>query len=87
MVRKVEKWSGIHIRDHHHRKLIRNIGHTEMHTLSAQSYFSMTKEAKKWRNSPDNAATFPTINSEDAFSYGAMSMMPFRIVSDTFAPA
>ena len=39
------------------------------------------------RLSPDRAATFPTISSSVLFSYGEMSTIPFRIVSDTFAPA
>lgn len=35
---------------------------------------------------PESAATLPTINNDVLFSYGVMSMIPFRIVSDTFAP-
>ena len=38
------------------------------------------------RHSPDSAATFPTMSSSVLFSYGEMSTIPFRIVSDTFAP-
>ena len=38
------------------------------------------------RPSPDSAATFPTMSSSVLFSYGEMSTIPFRIVSDTFAP-
>ena len=35
---------------------------------------------------PERAATLPTINSSVLFTYGSMSIIPFRIVSDTFAP-
>ena len=43
-----------------------------------------------WMNSivsPPNAATFPSKNSSVEFSYIDTSMIPFRTVSDTFAPA
>ena len=41
---------------------------------------------KSQRQDPDSAATLPIISCSVLFTYGSVSMMPLRIVSDTLAP-